>query len=478
MTKNFFYLFMVLGLALVATSCDSDNECDTTCPAGQVQLLNCSCATDANTITPHPCPDLTCPAGQGAVIAGNTCSCQALASSVDPCDATNCPEGFICDGGNCIVDPAVTQIIDKSGEISADETWTAGNVYILKDRVTVTNGAKLTIEAGVVVKGEAGTGANASALLVARGSQLMAMGTEAAPIIFTSIADEIMPGQIVSPNLTPDVNGLWGGVIVLGNAPISAANESDEDVSEVQIEGIPTSDANGLYGGTDAADNSGTITYISIRHGGSNIGEGNEINGLTLGGVGSGTTINNVEIVANQDDGIEWFGGDASIDGALVWNCGDDGLDTDQDWNGSCTNFLVVTPVGGSGFELDGPEGSTQRGFHTFDNGALFAGGEVDHLVDWDGSTNAAITNLYIFGLPEGYPTDFPTPIESFGGDGSGTSSAWEVTLPAGAGLDILGDAAGITTEVAVGSQTKGPRASDFPWTWANQSGALGSIGL
>ena len=84
----------------------------------------------------------------------------------------------------------------------------------------------------------------------------------------------------------------------MGNAPISA------DAASVQIEGIPASDPNGLYGGSDAADNSGVVKFISIRHGGANIGEGNEINGLTLGGVGNGTVIENVEAVANQDDGI------------------------------------------------------------------------------------------------------------------------------------------------------------------------------
>ena len=85
----------------------------------------------------------------------------------------------------------------------------------------------------------------------------------------------------------------------------------------MQIEGIPASDLNGLYGGTEATDNSGVLKYISIRHGGANIGEGNEINGLTLGGVGSGTTIENIEIVANDDDGIEWFGGTVNVKNGL-----------------------------------------------------------------------------------------------------------------------------------------------------------------
>ncbi|MFM7729048.1 MAG: hypothetical protein ACKO7B_20290, partial [Flavobacteriales bacterium] len=218
-----------------------------------------------------------------------------------------------------------------TSNISANTTWEAGTIYQLAGRITVTNGATLTIEAGTIIKGEAGTGANATALLIARGGKLNANGTATSPIIFTSVADEIdyadmAAGNFGSPNLESTVNGLWGGVIILGKAPISASNDVG-DVSEVQIEGIPTSDPNGLYGGNVANDNSGTIRYISIRHGGANIGSGNEINGLTLGGVGNGTTIENVEIVGNQDDGIEWFGGTVNVSNAVVWNCGDDGID-------------------------------------------------------------------------------------------------------------------------------------------------------
>ena len=127
-------------------------------------------------------------------------------------------------------------------------------------------------------------------------------------------------------------------------AIIEVSNDNDEDVSEVQIEGIPSSDANGLYGGNNDEDNSGVMTYISIRHGGANIGEGNEINGLTLGCVGSGTVISNIEVVANQDDGIEWFGGTVNVSNAVVWNAGDDAIDTDQAWAGTLDNFVVVTP--------------------------------------------------------------------------------------------------------------------------------------
>ena len=154
------------------------------------------------------------------------------------------------------------------------------------------------------------------------GAKIDAQGTASSPIIFTSVADDIESGQVVSPNLTPDLAGLWGGLIILGNAPGSFAG----DVTEIQIEGIPPSDTNGLYGGTDVSDNSGVLKYVSIRHGGANIGEGNEINGLTLGGVGSGTVIENIEVVANQDDGIEWFGGTVDVKNVVVWNAGDDAL--------------------------------------------------------------------------------------------------------------------------------------------------------
>jgi len=109
-----------------------------------------------------------------------------------------------------------------TANISENTTWETGNVYILKSRIAVLSGVTLTIQPGVIVKGEAGTGANATALIIARGGKIMAEGTATSPIIFTSIADEIMPGEVASPNLDPELNGLWGGLIVLGNAPISA----------------------------------------------------------------------------------------------------------------------------------------------------------------------------------------------------------------------------------------------------------------
>ncbi len=368
-----------------------------------------------------------------------------------------------------------------TSNVTSDTKWSGDSIYILGGRVAVETGATLTIEPGTIIKGKAGTGSNATALLVARGATIMAEGTADKPIIFTSVADDITIGETLSPNLDETIDALWGGVIVLGSAPISAQNENDEDVAELQIEGIPTSDPNGLYGGSASDDNSGVLKYISIRHGGSNIGQGNEINGLTLGGVGSATIIENIEVVANQDDGIEWFGGTVSVKNVLIWNAGDDGLDTDQAWNGTCDGFIVVTPVNGSAFELDGPEGSLTQGFHTFTNGIVYAGELGEELVDLDGSTNANITNVYFFGITT------PIFVESFAdvAAAGGQFSGWEYTL----GVDEDGEAilyedvfvdvpVTVAKQVGLNANTVGPNVADFAWTWAAESGALSSIGL
>lgn len=384
----------------------------------------------------------------------------------------------------------VSNTILVSDNITSDTTWRDGKTYILGGRIAVEAGATLTIEGGVIVKGEAGTGSNASALLVARNATINANGTATQPIIFTSVADEITPedvdaGDFGSPNLDPDISGLWGGVIVLGNAPISAQNANDEDVTEVQIEGIPSSDTNGLYGGNDPNDSSGSITYITIRHGGANIGEGNEINGLTLGGVGSGTIIENIEVVANQDDGVEWFGGTVNVTNVLVWNSGDDAIDTDQAWSGTVDNIVIVSPSG-SAFELDGPEGTFTSTGHNINNVSIYMQGQGSEiLIDVDANTDVNMNNLFFFGLgvEDGSPahvvsSDYP----DYASNTNGYSiENIEAVIPAGmtvAGYFTGGLDTEVTSVTDVSSASVGADASVFGWTWANLSGALSDIGL
>lgn len=381
-----------------------------------------------------------------------------------------------CDGngGDNGDDPNVNGILVEEN-ITENTTWETGSVYVLGGRITVVDGVTLTIEPGVIVKGQAGTGVNATALLVARGATIDAQGTADMPIIFTSVADEISPenveaGNFASPNLDPDMNGLWGGVIVLGKATISASNDNDEDISEIQIEGIPTSDPNGLYGGNIDTDNSGILKYISIRHGGANIGSGNEINGLSLGGVGSGTTIENIEIVSNQDDGIEWFGGTVNVSNVVVWNVGDDGIDTDQSWAGILDNFFVIT-VEGHAFELDGPEGSFAAG-HTLKNGTIITSefDEEDELVrstkdliNVDDNSIVALENLHFTGVIDGQKVNKVT--------AAGVSfTSITIDVPADSLVNhVNGEVpAGITAGGAPVAS-----ASGLSWTWAAQAGKL-----
>ncbi|KAA3621042.1 MAG: hypothetical protein DWQ02_28415 [Bacteroidetes bacterium] len=258
-----------------------------------------------------------------------------------------------CDDDGTEEDYIIINVTDR-GEGTGTTTWTKDKTYVLHGRVFVNDGQVLTIEAGTIIKGSAGQAENASALIVARGGQVKAEGTANEPIIMTSEADEIARSSngtlnCEGGNLAPNFRGLWGGFIVLGKAGTNAPQ------AELAIEGIPTTESRGLYGGVDDADNSGTIRYVSIRHGGSNIGANNEINGLTLGGVGNGTTIEYVEVIANKDDGVEFFGGTVNTKYISIAYCGDDSFDADEGYRGMNQFWYVVQDdEGDNGAELDG----------------------------------------------------------------------------------------------------------------------------
>ena len=220
-------------------------------------------------------------------------------------------------------------VIKDSDMLAAGNTvnWTKNNTYVLDGFVFVNDGQTLNIEAGTIIQGKPGEGTSASALIVARGGKINAEGTLTEPIVFTFEGDV--------GNTAPTVRGQWGGLIILGKATLNSSPGTSA------IEGIPTTESRGLYGGNDDTDNSGSLKYISIRHGGTNIGADNEINGLTLGGVGSGTTFDYIEILGNKDDGIEWFGGTAIIKHLISAYCADDGLDYDEGFRG-LNQFVIV----------------------------------------------------------------------------------------------------------------------------------------
>lgn len=422
-------------------------------------------------------------------------NCQPCETAVAPTctdGVQNGTETGVDCGGSCPNLCAGSTIV-VSEAISSDTTWSADFIYELEGRIFVDAGATLTIEPGVIVKAQPGTGANASVLVVARGGTLVADGTAEDPIIFTSVADNIAFGETAGTDLDQNQRGLWGGLIVLGNAPCSF----DGDAVEAQIEGIPASDTRGLYGGTDPADGAGTIlNYISIRHGGALIGEGNEINGLTLGGVGSGAMISNIEVVANVDDGIEFFGGNVDATNLFVWAQGDDGIDIDQAYSGVIDNAMVVQgSISDHALEIDGPEGSLQGAF-TLTNVTLvgLANNEADgEIADFRDNAQGNVNNVLVTGFT-GIGTDLQlsdVELDNAGVAANYTAGTlafaeWQVVLPAGitASSEIFNDttdsstfeadAATFSSAVTSETATVGADTSVFAWTYSNFKAELG----
>ncbi len=234
-----------------------------------------------------------------------------------------------CRKSDYLLDNDVVTVRDY-GNGTGTVTWSCDKSYMLEGKVFVNDGQVLTIEPGTVIRSKTGQGNASSALIIARGGKIIAKGTREDPIIFTAEGDDLA-GSV--PVFT---KGLWGGLIILGNAKINIEG------GEAHIEGIPVTEPRAVYGGFDDSDNSGILEYVSIRHGGTNIGQGNEINGLTFGGVGNGTTVNNVEIVSSADDGIEFFGGTVNCRNIIVAYCGDDAFDYDLGYRGKGQFWLAI----------------------------------------------------------------------------------------------------------------------------------------
>ncbi len=246
-----------------------------------------------------------------------------------------------CRKGDFEVNP--THVLIDHGNGIGNVTLKSGHNYVIDGLVFVNEGQTLIIEPGVVIRAKTGQGVNASALIVARGGKIMANGTPERPIVFTVEGDDLQ-GSIPLKN-----KGLWGGLVILGRAPVN--NFSQESF----IEGIPETEPRGVFGGNSTDDNSGSLRYVSIRHGGTNIGEGNEINGLTLGGVGNATVIEFVEIMSILDDGIEVFGGMVNLKNIVIAFCGDDAIDCDLGYTGKMQYILAIQDIGSGDklFEAD-----------------------------------------------------------------------------------------------------------------------------
>lgn len=263
-----------------------------------------------------------------------------------------------------------------------------GTDYILNGTLLVKDGATLTIDAGVTIKALAG-GTDVY-ILVEKGGKIIADGTAANPIHFTSNATIPAPGD-------------WGGLIINGKAPISRQNGSLSNAATEVNNSI-------FFGGDVAADNSGILDYVILEYTGARIDDEAEHNGLTLNGVGTGTTISNIFIKNGDDDAIEFFGGTVNASNIFVVNPKDDMFDFSQGYTGTCTNLYGIREAGYTavtsdprGVEADGnldgnsPTDINQSNFTINGLTIIHKGGvDLSDAIKVRRGATANITNAYV----------------------------------------------------------------------------------
>lgn len=277
-----------------------------------------------------------------------------------------------------------SDITESSGVVN----WTKDNIYLLDGYVYVEAPTELHIEAGTVIKGKE-TPSNGSdkgsVLVITRGAKIYAEGTRLEPIIFTAENDNV---DLADDGLEDGVDfrtdrGLWGGVVLLGKAPLNVASES-------VVEGLPETDTRAFYGGDEESDNSGVFRYVSIRYTGITVEANKELQGLTLGTVGSGTVIEYVESFNSDDDGFEFFGGTVNTNHLASVFATDDAFDYDQGFSGNHQFWFVL-----QGTEIG------------------------DHMGEWDSGDEGAFTNT-----PLSKPVIYNATFIGRGADASGGDDA------------------------------------------------------
>lgn len=301
-----------------------------------------------------------------------------------------------------------------AGDINVATVWGPPNIYELNGEIHVLDGATLTILPGTVIASDNTVtfpGASGpAALCVDRGGMLIANGTQNLPIVFTSKSDGTTPAGGLSTNMTgahrPAATSEWGGLCILGegyvsycisgtpNTPVpSSANEAPMEGllrDPLRMYGggeVPTVMPSGGYTSDGDGDNddSGSLSYCSIRYNGFTTAVGIELNGLGLGGVGRDTDLHHIENINSQDDGIEIWGGATRIKHVVVWNSGDDSFDVDQGWRGKAQHGLIV-----QGFSTGASQGSGVS-----DNCFEIDGAEMCH---WQPVTSSIISNFTVVG--------------------------------------------------------------------------------
>ncbi len=337
-------LILIAGLIFIVSSCKKD---DVKVSGISLDNVNLSVQVgEAKTLTAFLLPsdasnkEVTWESADQSIATVANGTVTGVAMGTTTITATSLSDALVKTTCEVLVTPSTGQVINVSGDITADTKWYADAKYMLSGFVYVKNNATLTIEPGTIIKGVSNTKA---ALMIERGSKIMAVGTPDKPIVFTSDKPK---GQRAS--------GDWGGVVLLGKA---TTNKHDAGTGV----GIAEGGIGSLYGGSDDNDNSGVMQYVRIEFPGIPLlaTANSEINGLTFYAVGSGTTIDHIQISYSGDDSYEWFGGTVNCKYLVCIRGLDDEYDTDNGFRGKL-QFLfglrdpnISDQSGSNGYESD-----------------------------------------------------------------------------------------------------------------------------
>ncbi len=340
-------------------------------------------------------------------------------SACVPCTVQAEKDGIIASQDDPDLDP-----LDLKGDVTADVCLTADKVWILNGPLHVKNGATLCVEPGTTIKATAG-GTNVY-VAIEQGAKINAAGTAAAPIKFTSNAGNPRSGD-------------WGGILLIGKAPISGGGTATTEVVDL------------TYGGTTPNDNSGVMKYVEASYTGARINGDKEFNGITFYGVGNATVLENLAVFYGDDDAYEWFGGTVNVKNLMAVNIKDDMFDWTQGWTGTATNlyglreenFTSITedPRGleGDG-NLDGNSPGDSGQSNPTINGLVLINGatiEMADMIKVRRGSGLTLTNAYVaFANANAKASDFIDLTDSKG-DAKGSLVNLLVVGDSSTGLDI-----------------------------------------
>ncbi|MGB5227928.1 MAG: multidrug transporter [Eudoraea sp.] len=316
---------------------------------------------------------------------------------------------FACEKDNTpdivINDNSVTNITEGGGEPPAETTVNLSGVYtedlvldseidyVITGPVLMADGTTLTIPAGLTIKAQP-VGVNAY-IAIQQGAQINALGTASNPIIMTSNAN--------SPS-----SGDWGGLVICGKAPINSTPDGSEDTATSEVGGLS-------YGGNTPTDNSGSVQYVRIEYAGGAVDGNAELNGLSLYAVGSGTTIDYVEVFEGSDDGIEFFGGTVNASHIVIVNAEDDSMDWTEGYTGTLTDVYVQHGVShDKAFECDGynTDFSNEAGYYSAPNVTnltVVGANDASEAIRLRAGTQGIFTNVVLNDFEEGFDCDGDT---------------------------------------------------------------------